>query len=84
MVRETATAAIGVQEDTIPTRPGEEHGDKLLRKKGAAVTWLRRGCRGATEPLLTVAVDRAVQGFPEPYGILMSPVFEGPARFVGK
>ena len=29
-------------------------------------------------------VDRAVLGLSEPYGMLPSPVFEAPARFVGK
>ena len=46
MVWETAAAAIGVREDTNPTRPGEDQGGRLPRKKGTAVTWPRRGCRG--------------------------------------
>ena len=36
------------------------------------------------EPFRTAAVDRAVPGFPVPYGILPSPVLEAPARFAGK
>jgi hypothetical protein len=46
VVREIAAAAIGVQEDTNPTRPGEDQGGKLPRKKGTAVSWPRRGCMG--------------------------------------
>ena len=46
VVRETAAAAIGVQEYTNPTRLGEEHGGKLPRKKGTAVSWPRRGRMG--------------------------------------
>jgi len=41
-------------------------------------------CVFTAEPLRTAVVDRAVSGFPAPYGILPSPVFEAPARFVGK
>jgi len=72
-----------------PTRPSEEQGGGLPRKKGTAASWPRRCRRGllcvvTTEPLRTAAVDRAVPDFPEPYGILPSPVFEAPARFVEK
>ena len=45
-VRETAAAAIGVYKDNNPTRPGEEQGGRLPRKKGTAVLWPRRGRRG--------------------------------------
>ena len=87
MVRETAAAAIGVYEDANPTRLGEEQGGDCLARK-------RPRCRGrgetawdyvfTVEPFRTAAVDRAVPGLPVPYGILPSPVFEAPARLVGK
>jgi hypothetical protein len=46
VVQQTAAAAIGVQGDTNPTRPCEEQGGRLPRKKGTALSWPRRGRRG--------------------------------------
>jgi hypothetical protein len=46
VVRNTAAAAIGVQEDTNLTRTCEEQGGRLPRKKGTAVSWPRRGRKG--------------------------------------
>ena len=46
MVRETAAAAIDVQEDTNPTRLGEKRGGRLPRKNMTAVSWPRRDRKG--------------------------------------
>ena len=46
VIWKTAAAAIGVLGDTTPTRPSEEQGSNLPRKKGTAVSWPRRGRRG--------------------------------------
>ena len=85
MVRETAATAIGVYEDTNPKRPSEEQGGGCLARKGP----LSRGrgeaawdCVFTAEPFRTATVDRSVPGLPVTYGILPSPGFEAPARFV--
>jgi hypothetical protein len=87
VVRKIAAAAIGVCENTIPTRLGEEQGGGCLARKGPQ--YRGRGetagdCVFTAKTFRTAAVDRAVPDLPVPYGILPSPVFEAHARFVGK
>ena len=56
----------------------------LVRKKPRfGVRVLAGDCIFTAEPFHTAAIDRAVPGPPAPYGILPSPVFQAPARFVG-
>ena len=75
VIRETAAAAIGVNENTNPTRLGEEQGGKLPRKKGTAASWSRRGRRGLRLYRGASSHGGNRSGFPAPYGILPSPVF---------
>ena len=86
-VRETAAAAIGVSK-TRPYKSRRGVGRRYLARRGpryrgrGEAAWV---CFFTAEPFRTATVDR--RGGPvltAPYGILPSPVFQAPARFVGK
>ena len=87
VIRKNVVAAIGVYENTNPTRLGEEPRGGYLARKGPRCRGRGEGagdCVFNAKPFRTAAVDRAVPGLPVTYGILPSPVFEAPIWFVGK
>ncbi len=88
VVRETAAAVIGVYKDTDPNIQARRR-EALPRKKGVAVLRPRRDrmarvCVFAAHIERCLSFSRRCMRIPVPYGILPSPVFEAPARFVMK